>query len=101
MGLRHGPYTYGWRNQESSAMDESLTERRRVEDEGLRVVNSFRPDIRRGKEAPANYVPEASVIRRVQALSGITGRKAFRRRTDKSIVKYPGSTGGPLSKLLV
>ncbi len=27
------------------------------------------------KEAPANYVPAAAVIRRVQALSGITGRK--------------------------
>ncbi len=29
------------------------------------------------KEAPANYVPAAAVIRRVQALSGIIGRKAF------------------------
>ena len=28
-----------------------------------------------GKEAPANYVPAAAVIRRVQALSGFTGRK--------------------------
>ena len=28
------------------------------------------------EEAPANYVPAAAVIRRVQALSGITGRKA-------------------------
>jgi hypothetical protein len=27
------------------------------------------------EEAPANYVPAAAVIRRVQALSGITGRK--------------------------
>ena len=27
------------------------------------------------KEAPANYVPAAAVIRRVQALFGITGRK--------------------------
>ena len=27
------------------------------------------------KEAPANYVPAAAVIRREQALSGITGRK--------------------------
>ena len=29
-----------------------------------------------GEEAPANYVPAAAVIRRVQALIGITGRKA-------------------------
>ena len=28
------------------------------------------------EEAPANYVPAAAVIRRVQALIGITGRKA-------------------------
>ena len=28
-----------------------------------------------GKEAPANYVPAAAVIRRWQALSGIIGRK--------------------------
>ncbi len=27
------------------------------------------------EEAPANYVPEAAVIRRGLALSGITGRK--------------------------
>ena len=27
------------------------------------------------EEAPANYVPAAAVIRRGQALSGITGRK--------------------------
>ncbi len=27
------------------------------------------------EEAPANYVPAAAVIRRVQALLGITGRK--------------------------
>ena len=28
-----------------------------------------------GEEAPANYVPAAAVIRRVQALSGFIGRK--------------------------
>ncbi len=68
-------------------MGESLTQRRRVGDEGPRVVKPCqggrnRPDlIRRGpdgtpKEAPANSVPAAAVIRRVQALFGITGRKA-------------------------
>ncbi len=29
-----------------------------------------------GEEAPANSVPAAAVIQRVQALFGITGRKA-------------------------
>ena len=36
-----------------------------------------------GEEAPANYVPAAAVIRRVQALFGFIGRK--------------GSAGGLLS----
>ena len=30
-----------------------------------------------GKEAPANFVPAAAVIRRGQALFGITGRKEY------------------------
>ena len=30
-----------------------------------------------GKEATANYVPAAAVIRRWQALSGIIGRKEY------------------------
>ncbi len=37
---------------------------------------------------PANYVPEASVIHRALALSGITGRKEMRRRFSKLLVKY-------------
>ena len=67
-------------------MGESLTMRRRVNEEGLRVVKFFRLGARLytekvnnlrvlGKEAPANSVPAAAVIRRVQALIGITGRK--------------------------
>jgi hypothetical protein len=67
-------------------MGASLTEQRRVSEEGLRVVklsHSGRAG-RRGnapaetvpeEEAPANYVPAAAVIRRGRALSGITGRK--------------------------
>jgi hypothetical protein len=60
-------------------MGESLTQLIRVGDEGLRVVNPCRvgrimtvPH----KKAPANPVPAAAVIRGVQALLGITGRKA-------------------------
>ncbi len=67
-------------------MGESLTQRRRVREEGLRIVNlcqegrSFILLIRYEltvppEEAPANSVPAAAVIRRVQALLGITGRK--------------------------
>ena len=68
-------------------MGESLTQRRRVRDEGLRIVNLCQEGrtVRvlislyltvPPKEAPANSVPAAAVIRRVQALIGITGRKA-------------------------
>ena len=62
-------------------MGATLTQRRRVRDEGLRVVNRFQQG--RGltvtvpaEEAPANYVPAAAVIRRGRALSGMIGRKA-------------------------
>ena len=44
------------------------------------------------KEAPANYVPAAAVIRRGQALSGIIGRKELVWRPVKSEVKSQGST---------
>ena len=61
-------------------MGESLTQRRRVRDDGLRVVNRFQQGRGRkvtvpAEEAPANYVPAAAVIRRGRALSGIIGRK--------------------------
>ena len=72
-------------------MDESLMQRRRVKDDGLRVVNF--------DKAPANYVPAAAVIRRVRALSGFTGRKEFCRRSCKLEVKSLGSTQKLLSIL--
>jgi hypothetical protein len=67
-------------------MGESLTERRRVRDEGLRVVNRCQ----RGgnalglspvfdltsEEARAKFVPAAAVRRTVRTLFGITGLKA-------------------------
>ena len=59
-------------------MGESLTQQRRVKEEGLRIVNFCRMGRRMTvpyKKAPANYVPAAAVIRRGQALSGMTGRK--------------------------
>ena len=59
----------------------------RVCEEGLRVVKHFQQGGRLtpntgeyltlpAEEAPANFVPAAAVIRKVQALIGITGRKA-------------------------
>ena len=68
-------------------MDESLTEQRRVSEEGFRIVKlccQVRTSIGvtagtltvPDQKATANYVPAAAVIRRWQALSGIIGRKA-------------------------
>ena len=59
-------------------MGATLNEQRRVQEEGLRIVNCFSVGRERTvpqEEAPANYVPAAGVIRRGQALSGIIGRK--------------------------
>ena len=67
-------------------MGETLTEQRRVSEEGLRVVKlccKGRTIVRGNasyltvpyQKATANYVPAAAVIRRWQALSGIIGRK--------------------------
>ncbi len=69
-------------------MDESLTEQRRVSDEGFRIVKlccqgrtstivTDRTLTVPDQKATANYVPAAAVIRRWQALSGIIGRKAL------------------------
>ena len=61
-------------------MGESLTQQRRVIDKALRGVKICqwgRTMTVPTEEAPANSVPAAAVIRRVQALSGIIGRKAF------------------------
>ena len=45
-------------------------------------------------------MPAAAVIRRIQALSGITGRKELRRWHSKQAVKACGSTIQLLSELL-
>ena len=37
-------------------------------------------------------MPAAAVIRRIRALSGVTGRKELRRRYVKRVVKSSGST---------
>ena len=61
-------------------MGETLMQRRRVKEEGLRIVNFCRQGRKMTvpvEEAPANYVPAAAVIRRGRALSGIIGRKEY------------------------
>ena len=69
-------------------MRESVTQQRRVGEDGLRVVNPFQLERSfageqpagvtvPSEEAPANYVPAAAVIRGGQALFGITGRKGL------------------------
>ena len=66
-------------------MGESLTERRRVWDEGLRVVNRCQRGGNTGglsllfdlsvEEVRAKFVPAAAVRRTVRTLFGITGLK--------------------------
>ena len=66
-------------------MDESLTERRRVYDEGLRIVKYCRLGGNEWGSSPifdlsleegrAKFVPAAAVRRTVQTLFGITGLK--------------------------
>ncbi len=78
LGLRTAQTPTGGSSEEFSAMGETLTEQRRVLEEGLRIVNSFSRGRGRpvpSEEAPANYVPAAAVRRRGRALSGVTGRK--------------------------
>ena len=69
-------------------MGESLTQQRRVRDEGFlscKLLSAGTIVTVPAEEAPANYVPAAAVIRRVQALSGFIGRKE--------------RVGGPISPL--
>ena len=84
-------------------MAERLTQRRRVREDALRGVNRCqRGRIPGGgnalrltvpaEEAPANSVPAAAVIRRVQALFGIIGRKARAGGLVSLVVKCRGST---------
>ena len=78
-------------------MGETLTQQRRVREEGLRVVNRFqweRTQTVPTEEAPANYVPAAAVKRRERALSGFIGRKA---RVGGSLSQVSNPEAQPLS----
>ena len=83
-------------------MGESLTERRRVRDEGLRVVNRCQRGRKAARyswfdrapeEARAKFVPAAAVRRTVRTLFGITGLKGCVGGLLSQGVKSPGSTG--------
>src|SRR3954471_17134390 len=79
-------------------MGASLTERRRVEDEGLRVVNSCRGggsrEVDRSlEEARAKFVPAAAVRRTVRTLFGIIGLKGRVGGSARRTLKAPGLTG--------
>ena len=83
-------------------MGASLTERRRVEDEGLRVVKPCRGGGRGNldrslEEARAKFVPAAAVRRTVRTLFGITGLKGRVGGWEVG-VKAPGSTGEVVPK---
>ncbi len=64
-------------------MGESLTERRRVRDEGLRVVNRCQRGANlaivelSSEEAQAKFVPAAAVTRTARTLFGIIELKEF------------------------
>ena len=78
LGLRTAQTPTGGSSEEFSAMEATLTEQRRVQEEALRRVNCFSVGRARTvpqEAAPANYVPAAAVRRRGRALSGVTGRK--------------------------
>src|SRR3954451_11354759 len=86
-------------------MGASLTERRRVEDEGLRVVNSCRGGRRPREgldrsleEARAKFVPAAAVRRTVRTLFGIIGLKGRVGGQPRRVLKSPGLTGERASK---
>ena len=78
MGLRHGPDSYGrqqWGILHNGGNPDAATPRegRRFSDcKPLSLVTIMTVA---KEEATANYVPAAAVIRRWQALSGITGCK--------------------------
>src|SRR5213080_1619025 len=96
LGLRTAQTPTGGSSEEFSAMDASLTEQRRVQEEGLRIVNCFslgRVRTVPEEQAPANYVPAAAVIRRGRALSGVTGRKAHAGGAARLGLQLPAQPG--------
>ena len=88
LGLRHGPDSYGrqqWGILHNGRKPDAAMPREGRRFSDCKPLSSGTKMTVPEKEAPANYVPAAAVIRREQALSGITGCK--------------GSVGGTVSQM--
>ena len=80
MGLRHGPNSYGrqqWGILHNGGNPDAAMPRERRRLSSRKVLFLGKKMTVPKEKAPAKYVPAAAVIRMVQALSGITGRKEF------------------------
>ena len=79
MGLRHGPDSYGrqqWGILHNGRKPDAATPRAGRRPSGCKPLSLGKKQMTvPKKEATANYVPAAAVIRRWQALSGFTGCK--------------------------
>lgn len=67
-------------SEEYFAMSESLTESFSVKEEGKLIIVNFNYFYKKQTlkiKASANFVPAAAVIRKMQALFGIIGRKGY------------------------
>ena len=78
MELRHGPDSYGrqqWGILGNGRKPDPATPREGRRFSDCKLLSLVTKEVTVAKEeAPANYVPAAAVIRRGQALSGMTGR---------------------------
>ena len=79
MELRDGPNSYGrqqWGILGNGGNPDPATPREGRRFSDCKLLSSVTKEVTvTEEEAPANYVPAAAVIRRGQALSGMTGRK--------------------------
>ena len=79
MELRHGPNSYGrqqWGILHNGGNPDAATPREGRRFSDCKPLSLVKKKVTVAKEeATANYVPAAAVIRRWQALSGITGCK--------------------------
>ena len=78
LGLRHGPDSYGrqqWGILHNGRKPDAATPREGRRSSDCKLLSLGKIMTVPKEEAPANYVPAAAVIRRWQALSGITGCK--------------------------
>ena len=78
MELRDGPNSYGrqqWGILGNGGNPDPATPREGRRFSDRKLLSLVKIMMVAKKEAPANYVPAAAVIRRGQALSGMIGRK--------------------------